>query len=74
MITPSSSTKAAAANSAAPSPPALTLTLTSDFTSAISCWISEETSRLALATSSPIDGSSCGLVDGSGLLGRGCGV
>ena len=74
MITASSSTKPAAAKSAAPIPPALALTLTSDFASAISCRISVETSRLALATSWPMDGSCLGLDHGgSGGPGR-CGV
>ena len=43
----------------------MTLTLTSDFTSAISCWTSVERSEEIVATRVPIDGSS-GWVNGSG--------
>src|SRR3954449_7339030 len=60
MITASRRRKPAAANSAAPIPPARTLILTSDFASAISLRISVETSRLAEATSWPIEGSGSG--------------
>src|SRR3954463_13837588 len=55
MITASTRMKPAAANSAAPMPPFLTLIATSDFASAISLRISVETSRLAEATSCPIE-------------------
>src|SRR4051812_41819342 len=71
MITASRMRNAAAANSAAPIPPARTLTFTSDFASAISLRISVETSRLAEATSWPIEGSGSGRTTVDPVVGAG---
>src|SRR3954471_4162005 len=71
MITASRMRNAAAANSAAPIPPARTLTFTSDFARAISLRISVETSRLAEATSWPIDGSGSGRTTVDPVVGAG---
>src|ERR671914_1247249 len=60
MMTASTSTNAAAANSPRPIPPAVKLTLSSDFASSISLLISVRRSRWASVTSRPMVGSSAG--------------